>query len=321
MPRITRRAVLLTALAAPALAQPQRSLARILVGFPAGGSADTAARVLAERLRGTYAANVVVENRTGASGRLAAEALKYADPDGLTMLVTASSILTLMPHIYASTIRYDTFADFIPVCPCGQFPQAMAVGPRAGMVSNVRDFTTWARTQQEIGYGSASAGTTLHFLGIQFAKATGLPMTHIPYRGSAPAIQDLIAGVTGASFHPTVDLAGHAEGGRVKVIAVSTPDRVARFPDVPTFAEQGLPQLTMSEWFGTFLPARTPRPVVEELNQAMVAASAHPDYRAALDRLVMTPRPVTPEEFAVMVRADYDRWGPVVRESGFRPED
>jgi tripartite-type tricarboxylate transporter receptor subunit TctC len=146
-------------------------------------------------------------------------------------------------------------------------------------------------------------------------------MVHVPYRGSAPAVQDLIAGVTGASFHPTVDLAGHAEGGRVRLVATTAPQRLERFPDVPTFAEQGFPQLTMSEWFGIFLPARTPPATVQALNDAIRQVSGQADYRAALDRLVMTPRPLSLVEFAEQVRHDYDRWGPVVAESGFRPEE
>ncbi len=322
---LARRAALAMAalplLARPILAQAPRGLTRILVGFPPGGSADITARLMAERLRGLYAANVVVENRPGASGRLAAEAVKAAEPDGTTMLLTASSILTLLPHIYRATIRYDSFADFIPVSPAGQFPHGMAVGPRAGMPGNIREFAAWARTQPEVTYGSASAGTTLHFLGIQFAKAAGLAMTHVPYRGSAPAVQDLIAGVTGASFHPMVDLAGHAEGGRIRLVATTAPQRLERFPDVPTFAEQGFPQLTTSEWFGVFLPARTPSATVEALNQAVRQVSAQVDYREALARLVMTPRPLGLAEFAALVRHDYDRWGPIVAESGFRPEE
>ena len=320
---IPRRALALaaSALAMPALAQPQRGLTKVLVGFPAGGSADIVARLLAERLRGSYAANVIVENRPGASGRLAVEALKAAEPDGTTLLLTASSMLSLLPHIYPASTRYDSFADFLPVCAAGEFPQGMAVGPRAGMARNLADFLTWGRTQPEITYGSPSAGTTLHFLGIQFAKAAGLRMTHVPYRGSSPAVQDLVAGVTGASFHPMVDLVGQAEGGRISLVATSAPQRLERFPQVPTFAEQGFPQLTGSEWFGVFLPARTPAATVTELNQAMQRIAAMADYREALARLIMTPRPSSPAEFGAALKGDWDRWAVVVRESGFKPED
>jgi tripartite-type tricarboxylate transporter receptor subunit TctC len=264
---------------------------------------------------------VLVENRPGASGRLAAEAVKLAEPDGTTMLLTASSILSLVPHLYPGSMRFDSFADFAPVTPVGEFPFGMAVGPKAGMPDNLAGFTAWARTQAEIGYGSASAGTALHFLGIEYAKAAGLPMTHIPYRGSAPALQDLMGGQIGASFHPMVDLVGHQEGGRIKVVAVTTPQRMQRFPAIPTFAEQGFPGLTQNEWFGIFLPARTPPARVEMLNRVITNICALPDFREALARLVMTPTPVPPAEFARMLRADWDRWGPIVRDSGFRPED
>ena len=317
---ITRRGLVLTTLAAPALAQG-RPLARMLVGFPAGGSADIVARLVAERLRGSYAANVIVENRPGASGRLAVEALKAAEPDGTTMLMTASSMLSLLPHIYPGSTRYDSFADFAPVCSAGDFPLGMAAGPRAGMPGTLAEFIQWGRGQAEIGYSSPSAGTTPHFLGIQFAKAAGLAMTHISYRGSSPAMQDLMGGTLGASFHPVVDLVGATDAGRVKLLAISSPRREARYPDVGTFAEQGFPQFSSREWFGVFLPARTPHAVVQELNHQMQRMSATADYQAALARLVMTPLPTGTREFAGMLRADWERWAAVVRDSGFKPED
>ena len=155
---ITRRAALLTALATPALAQG-RPMAKLLVGFPPGGSADIVARLVAERLRGHYAGNVIVENRPGASGRLAVEALKAAEPDGNTLLLSASSMFSLLPHIYPGSTRYDSFADFVAVASAGGFPLGMAVGPRAGMPATLRQFIDWAKGQPEVGYSSPSAGT------------------------------------------------------------------------------------------------------------------------------------------------------------------
>ncbi len=318
---ITRRALVLATLAAPALAQGMRPLARVLVGFPAGGSADIVARLVAERLRGSYAANVIVENRPGASGRLAVEALKAAEPDGATVLLSASSMLSLLPHIYPGSTRYDSFTDFVPVCSAGDFPLGMAAGPRAGMPGTLAEFVRWGRGQAEIGYSSPSAGTTPHFLGIQFGKAAGLNMTHVSYRGSSPAMQDLMGGTLGASFHPVVDLVGAADAGRIRLLAISSPRREARYPDVGTFAEQGFPQFSSREWFGVFLPARTPDAVVQELNQQVQRMSATADYQEALARLVMTPLPTSTRAFAGMLKADWDRWAAVVRDSGFRPED
>lgn len=287
---IGRRALVLAALVSPALVQ-SRPLAKVLVGFPPGGSADIVARLVTDRLRGSFAANVIVENRPGASGRLAVEQLKAAEPDGATILLSASSMLSLLPHIYPASTRYDPFADVIPVACAGGFPLGMAVGPRAGLPGDLAGFTAWAKTQTEIGYSSPSAGTTPHFLGLQFARAATLPMTHVSYRGSAPAIQDLMGGTLGASFHPVVDLVGAADAGRIRIIAVTAPERLARYPDVGTFAEQGFPQFASREWFGLFLPARTPAPVVQALNAEMRRISAMPDYVEALARLVMTPLP------------------------------
>ncbi|MBV1797095.1 tripartite tricarboxylate transporter substrate-binding protein [Siccirubricoccus sp. G192] len=320
---LTRRSALglAAALARPALAQPGRGTSRIIVGFPPGGSADTTARLVAERLRGSYAPNVIIENRAGAAGRLAVEAVKAADPDGTTILLTPASMLTIFPHLYQRSLRYNPFTDLIAVSPAGEFPFGMGVGPLARQAASLTAFIAWGRGRAEIPYGSAAAGSVPHFMGVQFARAAGLVMTHIPYRGSAPAIQDLIAGRTACSFHPMVDLAPHAAGGQVVLAAVSSPQRLPHFPEVPTFAEQGFPQLTGSEWFGLFLPARTPQPVVEALNRAMAEASATPDYQEALARLEMRPLPMSPGDFAARLRADHAKWGPIIAESGFKPEE
>ena len=318
------------AVARPAVAQqppPQtpvvRGVARIVVGFAAGGSADTVARLLSERLRASgYAQTVLVENRVGAAGRLAVEAVKGARPDGTTVLLTPSGMLTIFPHLYKRTLRYDPFADLVAVSPAGEFYFGMGAGPKAGMAANIADFLAWARTQPDIPYGSAAAGSALHFLGVQFAKATGLPMTHVPYRGSAPAVQDLIAGQTAASFHPMVDLVPHHQaGGLIRIAAVSSERRLPRLPDVPTFAEQGYPQLNGSEWFGVFLPARTPPAIVEALHRGVAEASANPEYQEALARLELTPMPMASAAFAARMRSDYEKWGPVVAESGFQPDE
>ncbi|MDB5375485.1 MAG: Tripartite-type tricarboxylate transporter, receptor component TctC [Belnapia sp.] len=322
----TRRTMLglaLAGLATPALAQP-RGTVRIILGFPAGGSADTTGRLMAERLRGSYAQTIIVENRVGAAGRLAVEAVKAAEPDGNTILLTPASMLVIFPHLYRpATLRYDPFTDLLPVTPAGEFPFAMGVGPMANSAASVADFRAWGRDRAEIPYSSSAAGSMLHFLGVQVAKATSLSMTHIPYRGSAPAIQDLIGGRIATSFHPLVDLAPHAAnpGGPVRVAGISSAQRLPRFPDVPTFAEQGFPQLTGSEWFGLFLPARTPASTVEALNRAATEAAAAPEYRDAIARLELRPYPLSTADFAARLRADYEKWAPIIAESGFRPEE
>ena len=279
---------------------------------------------MAERLRGSYAQNVIVENRVGAAGRLAVEAVKAAEPDGNTILLTAASMLVIFPHLYRpATLRYDPFTDLLPVTPAGEFPFGMGVGPMADSVATLADFRAWGQGRAEIPFSSAAAGSMLHFLGVQLAKATGLAMTHIPYRGSAPAIQDLIGGRIATSFHPMVDLAPQAAdpGGPVRLAGVSSAQRLPRFPDVPTFAEQGFPQLTGSEWFGLFLPARTPAATAAALHRAATEAIATPEYREAIARLELRPYPLPAADFAARMRADYDKWAPIIAESGFRPEE
>lgn len=306
------------ALARPALAQ--RAGLRIVVGFPPGGSADIVARLIAERLRG-FAPTVIVENRPGAAGRLAVEHVKLADPDGSTALLTPSSMLTIAPHLYPRTLRYDPFADFAPITPVGEFPFGVAVGPQAGMVGTLAEFVAWGRGRTDIPFSSAAAGSRPHFLGVQFARANGLSMTHIPYRGSAEALPALFAGDIACSWHPMVDLVSHVGSGRLRIAGVSTPERLARYPQIATFAEQGAPALTSSEWFGVFLPVRTPAPVAEALHAALVAISNSADYAAAVARLEMTPLPLPQAAFAARMRDEFREWGPIIAASGFKPEE
>lgn len=304
-----------------ARAQTVQRPARVIVGFPPGGSSDVVARLYAERLRGLYAPTLVVDGRVGAAGRIAVEFVKGADPDGLTYLQTPASMLTLQPHVFPREVRYDALTDLIPVSTVCSYPFAFAV-PKDHPAQSLPAWIDWAKAQRaELPWASPASGSAPHFIGIMLAKKAGLTMTHVPFRGAAPAVQDLIAGRLSCFIGVLGDVSPH-QGQGLRLLAVSSPARNPRFPEVPTFAELGHPDLNKDEWFGALLPANTPAPIVEGLHRAIRAAAATPEMIAALDRLEYTPTTSdSPAAFAARIRQEREDWGAVVRESGFRPEN
>jgi tripartite-type tricarboxylate transporter receptor subunit TctC len=326
-PVIRRRGVLglgAAALALPALpaaAQTVPRNARIIVGFPAGGSSDVVARLYADRLRGLYAPNVIVEGRVGAAGRIAVEFVRDAEKDGTTYLQTPASMLTLQPHVFPREVRYDALRDLIPVSTVCTFPFAFAV-PASHPARSFAELVAWLKAQPgEVPFASPAAGSAPHFLGVMFAKKIGVRMTHVPYRGAAPAIQDLVAGRLPLFVGVLGDVSPQ-QGQGARMLAITAATRNARYPDVPTMQELGHPDLSKDEWFGALLPAGTPAPIVQGLHAAIVRIAAMPDMVAALDRLEYLPTvSATPQAFADRIRIERDEWGPVVQESGFQPEN
>ena len=302
-------------------AQTLQRPARIIVGFPAGGSSDVIARLYAERLRGLYAPQVIVDGRVGAAGRIAVEFVRDAEKDGSVFLQTPASMLTLQPHVFPREVRYDALTDLIPVTTVCTFPFAFAV-PKDHPAQSLPAWIDWAKAQrQELPWASPAAGSAPHFMGIVLAKKAGISMTHVPFRGAAPAVQDLIAGRLSCFIGVLGDVSTH-HGQGLRLLAVSSAARNPRFPDVPTFRELGHPDLDKDEWFGALLPAGTPAPIVEALHRAIRTAAATPEMVAALDRLEYAPTTSdSPAAFAARIRRERDEWATVVRESGFRPEN
>jgi len=326
MSRLPRRALLAAPLlAAPAMVRAQAPIvnrtARILAGFPAGGTVDVACRLFAERLRGVWAPQVVVENRVGATGRLAIEELIRSEADGTSILITPASMVTIYPHLYGSRLRYDPLADLQAVTPVVVYPFAMAVGPSAPNVTNLAQFIDFAKSRNGASYASPAAGSMPHFTGVMLARAAGIELTHLPYRGAAPAITDAIAGQIPATINVIGDQVEHHRSGRLKMIGVTSARRVPRFPDVATFAEQGFPELTADEWFGAFLPARAPAALVQALNAALVTAARNAELRQNLEAREFEALTSPSADFSARIQAETRRWGPVVDQSGFRPED
>jgi tripartite-type tricarboxylate transporter receptor subunit TctC len=325
MSRIIRRRAVLglgaSILAVPALAQVVSRNARAIIGFPAGGSSDVVARLYAERLRGVYAPNVIVEGRVGAAGRIAVEAVRDGEKDGSIYLQTPASMLTLQPHVFPREVRYDALTDLIPVSSVCTFPFAFAV-PASHPARTFPEFVAWLRAQTgEVPFASPAAGSAPHFLGVMLGKAVGVQMTHVPYRGAVPAIQDLIGGRLPCFVGVLGDISPqHGTGARM--LAITAEARNPRYPEVPTMAELGYPALAKDEWFGVLLPAGTPAPVVAALHGAILQAARQPEMIAALDRLEYLPTvSASPADFAARIRREREEWGPAVRESGFTPEN
>ncbi len=306
-------------LAAPAQAQTSQA-GRALVGFPPGGTTDIITRLYVEQLRQSLGRQIIVDNRPGAGGRLALEALKAAPGDGSAFAVTPASMLTIYPHLYPRTLRYDPAADFTPVTPVCVFPFGFAVSARHP-ARTPQEFIAWARTRDAVDWASPVPGSMPHFIGTQLARLAGVTMSHVPFRGSAPAIQGLLSGSIQAVLLPIGELTAFHRSGDARLIAVTAPSRLERLPDVTTFAEAGLGDLTYEEWFGAMLPARAPEAVVAELHRGIAAATQNAQLRESLARLEMGPLVLEPTAFRQRMLRERDAWGPIVAASGFNPDE
>jgi tripartite-type tricarboxylate transporter receptor subunit TctC len=323
---IQRRQLVLLGAAAglPVLSRAQATMPieqpKFFYGFPAGSAGDICARRVAERIGGSpYAKNAaVVENKPGAGGRLALDALKTSAPDGSSLTMAQASALTIYPHIYRK-LSYDPFADFMPISTSSVMQHGLAVGPMVPeSVKSVRDFVAWAKANPDkANFGSPGAGSTPHFIGALLALNAGVDMKHVPYRGSVPGVTDVVAGQIAAMVTPAGDFLQNHRAGKLRLLATSGKTRLPFATDVPTFAEQGQPELTMEEWFGFYAPARTPPAVIAAANAAINKALAD---RAVIDGLGVVgliAQGSTPEEQLRSQRAEFERWEPLVKRIGF----
>jgi len=310
----------------PALAQPSGlpiDQVKIICGFPPGGTADTTSRRVGDKWAGSaYTRHpAVVENKTGAGGRIAIEAVKNAVPDGSTLLLSAYSMLLIYPHIY-KTLPYDPFKDFAPVAMASVLSHGLAVGPIVpSSVKNVKDFVAWCKANPErASYASPAAGSTPHFLGALLSLNTGVSMTHVAYRGSVPGVTDVIGGQIAAMFTPHGDFLANHRAGKMRILATSGKSRSPFVPEVATFAEQGFPELTVEEWFGFFAPIKTPASVVAAANAAINQTLKDKSVIDSLALQGLLPLGGSSDEMAKDMRRQYDYWGPVVKRIGFSAE-
>ena len=281
----------------------------IISGFPAGGMGDLVSRPLAERMRGRYATNVLVESKVGAGGRIAVNFVKRAPADGLAILQIPSSVMTLYPHIYKN-LGYDPLRDFVPVTPTATYVYSFtASAALPATVRTVADFVAWARANPEkSSYGIPAAGSALHFAGMMLQRSAGIEFTAVAYRGGAPLLTDMLAGVLPVSFNVLGEVLPHIRSGALRSLGVCGPQRSRFLPEVPTMAEQGITDVALTEWLGWFLPAATPPEIVRALNTVARDGLQDPAMVASLANSALEPRHTTPEQCADLLREDFARW-------------
>jgi tripartite-type tricarboxylate transporter receptor subunit TctC len=305
----------------PTLSQPSHSTARILVGFPPGGPSDVIARLLAEQMK-AYASTTIVENRPGAGGRVVMDVLKNSAADGSVMVLTAAVAVTLYPHVY-KLLSYNPQQDFAPVTTTSTTAMLIAIGPLVpSTVKTLADFIAWCRSNpNQSSYGSPGAGSPLHFLGVMLSRAANFEYLHVPFQGTAPSIQSLLGGQIASCISPIGSFVPHVRAGTLRALATTGAQRSALLPDVPTVAEAGYPALEFAEWFGIFVPVRTPNGTIETLSSVLRMALQTKEVQAGLANQSVDVGGLTPADFARQIKADTDRWGPIVKASGFTPLD
>jgi tripartite-type tricarboxylate transporter receptor subunit TctC len=294
-------------------------MVRIVVPFPPGGSTDITARLVGNRLQEMWGQTVVIENKPGAGGNIASDMVAHSDPDGYTIFIVGPGLATNQ-FLYPS-LSYDPIGDFAPVTLLITQPNVMCV-PNSKPAKSVKEFIAYCNDNRgKVTYASSGNGTTLHLSGELFKRMANVEMTHIPYRGGALAINDLLPGRVDVSFDNMPSIIGHVRAGAVRALAVTTKERVPVVPDLPTIAEAGVPGFDVSSWFGFFVPVKTPEEIIAKLNADTNAALAHASVKPRFDDLGATPRGTTPGQLAAFLKSEIDKWGPVIRDARIRVEN
>jgi tripartite-type tricarboxylate transporter receptor subunit TctC len=322
-----RRFVGLTAaaIAAPSIIASRATAAdwplkpvRVVVPFTPGGSTDITARLIGNRLQELWGQSVVVENKPGAGGNIAADMVAHSDPDGYTILISGPGMAT-NPFLYPS-LSYDPVGDFAPVTMLITQPNLMCV-PNSSPAKSVQEFIDYCnRNKGKVTFASSGNGTTLHLSGELFRRMAKVEMTHIPYRGGAPAINDLIPGRVDVIFDNMPSIVSHVRAGSLRGLAVTTRERVAIVPDIPTIAET-VPGFDVFSWFGFFVPVKTPPEVIARINADTNAALIHPPVKSRFEDLGANPKGSTPAQLAAFLKSETDKWGPVIQEAKIRVEN
>jgi len=298
-------------------AQPQPI--KVIVGFAPGGSVDALARLVAESLQTGLGRTAIVENRTGAAGRLAVEQVKAAPADGDTLLLAPQGPMTLFPYVFRN-LRYDPAKDFVPVTRVASGDFALTIGPMVP-AKDMKGFRAWLATAgDKASYGSPGAGTIPHFVGVAISRQIGVPMTHVPYRGSALSMNDLAGGTIAAAVSPVTEALELHKAGRVTIIATTGAQRSSFVPGVPTLKELGI-DVEVPLWFAVYAAAATPPATLDKLRQAIHAGLATPAAKQRIAQIGLTAAPSSTPELITLQMREREMWAPVVKASGFTPGD
>lgn len=305
-------------LAPPLAAQTRTVPLRIIYPFSGGGSGDTLTRLIAERLGVALERPVIVEPRAGAAGRLGVQTVKTAEPDGNTLLATPIAPMAVYQSVYPA-LDYDPVKDFAPVSQVATFEFGICIDPKIP-AGNLPELVAWLKANPDkANFGTPGAGTLPHFFGLMFAKAAGVPLQHIVYKGGTAALTDLMGSRIPIVFLSTNELTELHKSGRIRVLATSGPQRSTFLPDIPTFRESGY-AIEGGGWWGFFAPAGTPAATVSKLSGAISTIVQDEDVKARIAQIGLKPTGTSPEEFARIQREDIERWAAPIKASGFRPE-
>lgn len=316
---LNRRAALIGLASACSFNALAQSTPKVLCGFPAGGPVDLLSRLVAEELSKDSGKNFVVENRTGAGGAIAMRSFATTPADGSTFLVAPSSNVVVYPHTVAKP-GYDALSDLVPVAYIGGYSIGFGVKADARM-TDLAAYIELAKKDGKLStFGSPGAGSLPHFYGLKVAEATGLNLVFVPYRGAGQAMLDAMGGVLGAVVTPVGQMLEQKNAGNIRILASSAKQRGTRAADVPTFAELGYPDLSVTGWYGLFAPKGTPAAEVQRVNQMLTRAFVRPEIRTRLAAVDVDPSTVTPAAFGTEIAAEFRYWEKVVRASGFKGE-
>jgi tripartite-type tricarboxylate transporter receptor subunit TctC len=294
---------------------------KIVTGFPPGGTSDSICRRVAEKMAPGYAKTAFVENKTGAGGQIAIQFAKTAPADGTVLLQTPMSMLGIYPHIYKK-LSYDPINDVLPVSLGCTFDFGFAVGPLVpASVKTVPEFLAWCKANPSLAnFGSPAAGSVPHFIGALMGRAAEVDLRHVAFRGTQPAILDMIGGQIAAVSGPIGEFTQHVAAGKCRLLGATGAKRSQFAPQTATLAEQGMKDFVYSEWFGFYVPAKTPADIVNRLNAALRVALAAPETVSGLAVMGLEAQSSSPAELAARLKADTERWGPLVKTIGFTAE-
>lgn len=292
---------------------------RLIVPYAAGGGTDVMARAFAQRLASALSVQIVVENRTGAGGNIAASAVAKAAPDGYTLFFGAAGPLAVNPALY-DKLPFDPVKDFAPIGLVGSMALFLTV-PASMPVKSVKDLVALAKAKPgQLNYASAGIGGTTHLAMEVLKTETGANLTHVPYKGTAAGVADMLGGNIQVIFDAWTSTSPHVESGKLKYLAVSTTARSALAPQVPTMAESGFPGFNVFVWYGILAPAGTPSEVVDKLGRETLKVMAQPELKEAFARLGMEPMSGGPEPFGAFIRSETVKWAKIVRDAGAKAE-